>query len=54
MKVEIIYQPYQPFVEDYVVLGKQSNSQIVSSFESLKGEKIAMLDNNSLYDYFKK
>lgn len=41
------------FVEDYVVLGKQSNSQIVSSFESLKGEKIAMLDNDSLYDYFK-
>ena len=41
------------FVEDYVVLGKQSNSQIVGSFESLKGENIAMLDNNSLYDYFK-
>lgn len=41
------------FVEDYVVLGKQSNSQIVSSFESLKGEKLAMLDNDSLYDYFK-
>jgi diguanylate cyclase (GGDEF)-like protein len=41
------------FVEDYVVLGKQSNSQIVSSFESLKGEKLSMLDNDSLYDYFK-
>ena len=41
------------FVEDYVVLGKQSNSQIVGSFESLKGENIAMLDNDSLYDYFK-
>lgn len=41
------------FVEDYVVLGRQSNSQIVSSFESLKGEKLAMLDNDSLYDYFK-
>lgn len=41
------------FVEDYVVLGKQSNSQVVSSFESLKGENLAMLDNNSLYDYFK-
>ncbi len=41
------------FVEDYVVLGKQSNSQIVGSFESLKGEKLAMLDNDSLYDYFK-
>ena len=41
------------FVEDYVVLGKQSNSQIVGSFESLKGEKIAMLDNDYLYDYFK-
>lgn len=41
------------FVEDYVVLGKQSNSQVVSSFESLKGENLAMLDNNYLYDYFK-
>ena len=41
------------FVEDYVVLGKQSNSKIVGSFESLKGENIAMLDNDSLYDYFK-
>lgn len=41
------------FVEDYVVLGRQSNSQIVGSFESLKGEKLAMLDNDSLYDYFK-
>ena len=41
------------FIEDYVVLGKQEDNHIVNSFESLKGQKIAMLKDNSLYNYFK-
>lgn len=40
------------FVEEYVVLGKQKDNHIVNSFESLKGEKIAMLAEDSLYNYF--
>ena len=40
------------FIEDYVVLGKQKDNYIVDSFESLKGKKIAMLKDDSLYNYF--
>ena len=40
------------FIEDYVVLGRRSDNHVVNSFESLKDEKIAILDNTSLYDYF--
>lgn len=40
------------FVEDYVVLGYQEDNHIVNSFESLKGKKIAMLKDDSLYNYF--
>lgn len=40
------------FIEDYVVLGKVKDSHIVSSLESLKGQKIAMLEKNALYDFF--
>lgn len=41
------------FIEKYAVLGKLSDSYIVNSFESLKGRKISLLDNSSLYNYFK-
>ncbi len=41
------------FIEDYVVLGKQEDNHIVSSLESLKDKNIIMLNNDSLYDYFK-
>ena len=41
------------FVEDYVALGRQKDNHIVTSFESLKGQDIVMLDNDSLYNYFK-
>ena len=51
------YDKYLPtistFVEDYVVLGRQKDNHIVNSFESLKGQKIVMLSNDSLYSYFK-
>ena len=40
------------FIEDYVVLGKQSDNHIVTSFESLRGKDIVMLDEDSLYNYF--
>ena len=40
------------FVEDYVVLGRQEDNHIVNSFESLKGQDIAMVKGDSLYNYF--
>lgn len=40
------------FIEDYVVLGRQKDSHIVNSFESLKGKNVAMIGNNSLHQYF--
>ncbi|MBQ6498041.1 MAG: GGDEF domain-containing protein [Bacilli bacterium] len=40
------------FVEDYVVLGRQEDNHIVNSFESLKNQNIAMLNGDSLYNYF--
>lgn len=41
------------FIEDYVVLGIQEDNHIINSFENLKGEKIAMLEKDALYYYFK-
>lgn len=41
-----------PFIEDYVVLGKEKDSHIVTSFESLKGQNLVMLGDDSLYYYF--
>ena len=40
------------FIEDYVVIGKQEDNHIVSSFESLSNEDIVMLKGDSLYNYF--
>lgn len=40
------------FVEDYVILGHQKDNHIVNSFESLKDQNIAMLSDDSLYNYF--
>lgn len=40
------------FIEQYVVLGKEEDNHIVTSFESMKGERLAMLENDSLYNYF--
>ena len=40
------------FIERYVVLGREEDNHIVTSFESMKDERIAMLGNDSLYNYF--
>lgn len=40
------------FIEQYVVLGKEEDEHIVTSFESMKGQKLAMLKGDSLYNYF--
>ena len=40
------------FIEKYVVLAKEDNDEIVNSFESLKGKQIAMIKDDSLYNYF--
>ena len=42
-----------PFIEEYVVLGKTKDNHIVTSFESLKDKKIAMVNDTTLYSYFK-
>ena len=42
-----------PFIEKYVVLGKTSDSYVVTSFEGMKNKKVAIIDNNSIYNYFK-
>ncbi len=47
------YKPtISTFIEDYVVLGKRSDNYVVNSFESLKDEKIAIVGDTSLYNYF--
>ena len=40
------------FIEQYVVLGKEEDNHIVTSFESMKDQSLAMLANDSLYNYF--
>ena len=40
------------FIEDYVVLAQQEDNPTVNSFESLKGQDIAMIKGDSLYNYF--
>ena len=41
------------FIEKYVVLGKTKNSFVVNSFEAMKNKRVAILDTNSIYNYFK-
>jgi diguanylate cyclase (GGDEF)-like protein len=42
-----------PFIEKYVVLSKLKSNYVVNSFESMKGLKVSILTNNSIYNYFK-
>ncbi len=39
------------FIEDYVILGSKDNNYIINSFESIRNKDVAMLNNNSLYNY---
>lgn len=41
------------FVEKYVVLGKVKDNYVVNSFESMKDKKVAILETNSIYSFFK-
>ena len=42
-----------PFVEKYVVLGKTEDNFVVESFEAMKGKRATIIENNSIYNYFK-
>ena len=42
-----------PFIEKYVVLGNLKDKYVVNSFESMKGKKVSIVKNNSVYNYFK-
>jgi len=42
-----------PFIEKYVVLGNIKDKYVVNSFESMKGKKVSIVKNNSVYNYFK-
>lgn len=47
------YKPtLSTFIEQYVVLGKEKDKHIATSFESLKDQEIVMLEADSLYNYF--
>lgn len=39
------------FIEDYVILGRRENNYIINSFESIRNKEVAMLSDNSLYNY---
>ncbi len=39
------------FVEDYVILGKQKNNDIINSFESIRNKNVSMIENDALYNY---
>ncbi len=42
-----------PFVEKYVVLGKTKDGYVINSFEGMKGQKVSIIENNALFNYFK-
>ena len=47
------YKPtVSPFVEEYVVLGKLEENNIITSFESTKNKSIKMLNDTALTKYF--
>lgn len=42
-----------PFIEKYVVLARTKDKYVVNSFEAMKGQKVSIIANNSIYNYFK-
>lgn len=41
------------FIEKYVVLGNTKDNYVINSFESMKGLKVSILNNNAIYNFFK-
>ena len=41
------------FIEKYVVLGKTEDMYVINSFEAMKNKKVAIMNNNSVYNFFK-
>lgn len=41
------------YIEEYVVLSKTKDLNVINSFEALKGIKASIINNNALYNYFK-
>ena len=42
-----------PFIEKYSVIAKTKDNYVVTTFESMKSQKVSILENNSIYNYFK-
>ena len=42
-----------PFIERYVVLGRNKDGYVINSFEGMKGKKVSIIENNSLFNFFK-
>ena len=48
------YNPtISPIIEKYVVLSKLKSSNVINSFESMKGYKVSILNSDAIYNYFK-
>ncbi len=46
------FMTMSPFVEKYVILANHQNDAIITSFESLKGKNVNILQNHLLFTYF--
>jgi len=42
-----------PFIEKYVVLARVEDNYVINSFESMKDKVVSIIENNSLFNYFK-
>ncbi len=42
-----------PFIEKYSVIADTKDKYVVNTFESMKSKKVSILENNSIYNYFK-
>ena len=42
-----------PFIEKYSVIAKTKDNYVINSFESMKSQKVSIIENNSIYNYFK-
>lgn len=42
-----------PFVEKYSVIANPKEKYVINTFESMKSKKVSIIENNSIYNYFK-